>query len=393
MPAITFAQALAARGIQCEFWGGAHGLEAQLVPAAGVAFSVLPSQPLFGANILRTLRIPYALLRGRAQARQRMLAKPPALVVGFGGHASVAPVLAARELGIPTAIYEANARAGVSNALLAPIVDRVFVAEPHTQFPLPPRSLERIGRVLRKELETAPVVVRRLPTDRSLRILVLSGSQGSRFLNQRAADVLAVLRAHDVAFHVWHQAGLDANLESIHSHYQRTGISARVDGYLPDLHIAYAWADFAISAAGAGSIAELSAHALPALWIPLEDVARDHQAPNARAHQQRTGALVCAQRDFAPVRLARQLASVLTSPRRYQQLVDGLLSVQAAGGTERMVASCLAIPGVQSAPPAQELSRMLRSEVFSRSADNDAASVPSQITRPARSAMPRSHKA
>ena len=257
MPGIALAHALAARGAEAAILGGEHGLEAQLVPAASVAFEALYTQPLFGAGRLRPLRIPYALWRGREQAVATLRRIRPALVIGFGGHASVAPVLAARQLGIPTALYEANARAGVANALLASFVDRVFVAEPNTRWPLAPRAREAVGGVLRPELEQRLPIAHTFPCARPRHLLVLSGLQGSCFLNERVTELLAALHARDLPFEVWHQAGLRAERVAIAARYRQLGIPARVDAYLADPATAYEWADFAISAAGAGTIAEL----------------------------------------------------------------------------------------------------------------------------------------
>jgi UDP-N-acetylglucosamine--N-acetylmuramyl-(pentapeptide) pyrophosphoryl-undecaprenol N-acetylglucosamine transferase len=390
MPAIAFAHALAAHGIDTTFLGSTHGLEARLVPAANVRFEALPSQPVFGAGLAHVARLPSALLRGGVQAARRLRALAPRLVIGFGGHASVAPVLAARALGIPSALYEANVRAGLANSALAPFVDRVFVAERDVRFRVRPRALERVGHVLRAELEHEPTRLRVLPHGRPIHVLVLGGSQGSAFMNERIPGLLAALVRRGCRIEVWHQAGSAGAPASTSARYAEAAIEARVDSYLTRLSTAYQWADFAISAAGAGSIAELSALGLPSLLIPLRSVACDHQLPNALAYRARTGSLVCTQRDFDEAALATELAALLRDERRYLERVEAVTRVHQPGGSERLVARCLALAdgGLYEGLPS-----LADSELLARSVDNACSSLASAITRPPQSAMPRSHNA
>ena len=49
----------------------------------------------------------------------------PAAVIGFGGYPTLPPIIAARTLGIPTAIHEQNAVMGRANRLLARFVDEI----------------------------------------------------------------------------------------------------------------------------------------------------------------------------------------------------------------------------------------------------------------------------
>ena len=52
----------------------------------------------------------------------------PRAVIGFGGYPTLPPIIAARTLGIPTAIHEQNAVMGRANRLLARFVDRIALS-------------------------------------------------------------------------------------------------------------------------------------------------------------------------------------------------------------------------------------------------------------------------
>ena len=57
-----------------------------------------------------------------------------------------------------------------------------------------------------------------------------------------------------------------------------------VMGYLDQMGAALAAADAVVSRAGATSLAEISARAVPALLVPFPHATEDHQTTNARAY-------------------------------------------------------------------------------------------------------------
>jgi UDP-N-acetylglucosamine--N-acetylmuramyl-(pentapeptide) pyrophosphoryl-undecaprenol N-acetylglucosamine transferase len=87
-----------------------------------------------------------------------------------------------------------------------------------------------------------------------------------------------------------------------------------VVGFFDDIGAAYAWADFAITCAGAGTLAELATVGLKALVIPLAAAALDHQTANARAYAAVTGTPWVAERAVDVERLAEELATRATKP-------------------------------------------------------------------------------
>ena len=65
------------------------------------------------------------LALGGIQSRRLLARLRPSVVVGFGGYASVSPMIAAATLGVPTVLHEQNALLGRANRLLAPRVTAI----------------------------------------------------------------------------------------------------------------------------------------------------------------------------------------------------------------------------------------------------------------------------
>ena len=69
-----------------------------------------------------------------------------------------------------------------------------------------------------------------------------------------------------------------------------------------------------IARAGASTVAELAVAGRPAILVPLPIATDDHQTDNARALADAGGAIVIAQPDFSPERLAAAIAGWLGDP-------------------------------------------------------------------------------
>src|SRR5262245_32212916 len=118
-PGLALAEALKARGATITFVGTAGGIEARVVPGAGYPLRLLAGSQLRGGGPVRAVVGGARLARGAVQAIRRLGELRPALVVGVGGYASVAVVVAASLRRIPVLLLEQNVVPGAATRLLA----------------------------------------------------------------------------------------------------------------------------------------------------------------------------------------------------------------------------------------------------------------------------------
>jgi len=341
-PMLAVAEAYRAHDPRADlmFIGGRDSLEASLIKARGFACHEIDGAPLFGVTtVLSRLRSYGASLRGFAQARRMLARERVDLALGFGGYITAGPMLAARTLGIATAIFEANVIPGRANRLVQRWMAARLIGFAETaEFP-GWRTSEVVGYPLRPEIAALTQETRTAPAGRAARIVVTGGSRGSAFLNRKAPALLARVARRGVAIDVLHQTGLEL-VEPVASAYRDAGVSAAVEGFSSEMAAVYARADFMICAAGAGTLAEVAALGLPSLVVPISAVADDHQVANARAFAARTGATWIGEADWDEGAVAENLVAMLGAAEAWELAASGMRAFARLDAAPAVVRVC-----------------------------------------------------
>lgn len=299
-------------GADVYFIGCRGGFETDLVPARGFALELLPGAPWARQDGRGKFRSIAALARGIRHARALLRDRRTELVIGLGGYASMGAVLAARSLGIPCVIHEANIYPGLANQVLRMCADRVLLGWEESSKSFSRSFAHVTGNPVVPEILAAGEY--RGGQD-PLRIVVLGGSTGSRFLNYSAPALLARLRQDGLRFSVLHQCGLHDS-SAVRAVYQQAGVEAEVREYLHDIASVYRQASFVITTAGGLTLAELAAVGLPSLLVPMKEAANHHQIANAKSFANLTGGIWVAQEHWDEAKLAPQLAELLRNAER-----------------------------------------------------------------------------
>ena len=345
-PALAIADAFVRAGLPSPlFIGTSHGLEARLVPARGYRLAMVSGSRLVGTGLLGKVRGAWSLLRGILAARGILRAESIRCVIGVGGYASGAALLAARSMGVATAVHESNAVPGLTNKVLGRVVGRSYLGFDAARADFPARSSVMVGNPVRPEI-AAISRERVLPvaSERPVRLLIVGGSQGSLFLNEQVPALVSALaqalQASDRSLQVVHQVGkLDS--APVVARYQELAIDAEVVGYIDDMAARLDAADFAITRSGSGTTAELSAAGLPALLVPFPFAAGDHQAANAAAFCDGGAGTWCRQADWQVQKLASAIVPLLTDNALYDRASRSARAAGRSDAADALVRDCL----------------------------------------------------
>jgi UDP-N-acetylglucosamine--N-acetylmuramyl-(pentapeptide) pyrophosphoryl-undecaprenol N-acetylglucosamine transferase len=245
-------------------------------------------------NVVDFFKVPV----GFVQALWILLRYMPDVVFSKGGFVAIPTVLAAWVYRIPVLIHESDAIPGVANRFLSNFASRIAVAYPLAEDYLPQERTALVGNPLREDVTGGDAAMLRKKlefTESKKTIFVIGGSQGSQVINKAIIRILPALLKH---FQVIHQTG-EKNYDECMVLAAEQGVKVGRDGYYPAkflegdlLRDTFALADLVISRAGATTIAEIGANKKPAILVPLEGSANDHQRLNAYEVAKAGGALV-----------------------------------------------------------------------------------------------------
>lgn len=307
-PALAVAEQLRERGWQVSWLGTQKGLEGKVVPAHGIDIDWLSVSGMRGKGIISKLLSVFRLLQACIQARRILLQRRPDVVLGMGGFVAGPGGLMAKWLGIPLVVHEQNRVPGTTNRWLVKLAaSKVLEAFPDS-FPAAVGAV-CTGNPLRKTFRSTAEKSAWTPqTGRSLRILVLGGSQGAKVLNDNVPEALAGQPNVDIK----HQTGTTMQAE-VQGRYQSLGIAAEVLAFIDDMAAAYQWADLIVCRAGAMTVSEVAACGLPAIFVPLLHAIDDHQTANARFLTDAGAALLLPQPELNVANLRKLINQAMNS--------------------------------------------------------------------------------
>ena len=349
-PAIAIADALRAqKNASVTFVGTADRLEATIVPKAGYPLRTVSSRPFSrSGGPWALVQFAAANLVGIWQAAFALLALRPDAIVATGGYVCFPVVVAARKLRFlglfrgPIALLEPNAKPGLTNRLLAPLVDEVWGAFAQAD-PRFAGKYVQTGIPVREALRALPArdaAIARLGLNPARKtLLAMGGSQGARAIN----DALATLVAADglppgwQLVHVTGEREYDRVRSMLEKEAPERTKPQAVRPYLDDLSDAYAAADLVLARAGASTVGELAALGKPAILVPYPHAAENHQAANAERVAAAGAAVVVADRELEAGRL-RMLLAQTAEPGRLAALAAAASRLQAGDPVATIVA-------------------------------------------------------
>lgn len=293
-PALALADELRDRGHEVHFFGESRRLEGTLVPKEG-----FPFHPVHVTGFDR--RRPWTLVTALvhlSHEEHRLIEKfgsgelpMPDVAIGFGAYLELPLMRAAAKLGIPIALHEQNSVPGLANKRTAKSARLIALGQPAAEDVMRScagRSSEVVftGNPVRSSVlegdRSRGRVALGIPQDATV-LLVFGGSLGARHVNERLASLKRELLAIE-GLHVVHSTGKNGYDETLQA-LDLTDAEAsrwRVMPYIDDMGDTLAAADLVVSRAGASSVAEIAALAVPSILVPYPLATADHQTTNAR---------------------------------------------------------------------------------------------------------------
>ncbi len=316
---------------QLSYIGTKKGLEAKLVPEAGIDFYTIDvsgfQRKLSVENIKRNILAVSKLFSASKEARELLLELKPDVVMGTGGYVSGPVLREAHKLGIKCCIHEQNAFAGKANKMLAPDMDAVMLAMPEAEkfFNLKNKKVIITGNPVRESVINTDKQSSRelLGLDERPMILSFGGSLGARRINEAAADIMQWHWESEKYYHfhatgkygvelmpkLLKERGVDINCECLH-----------ITEYINNMDVLLSAADIVVCRSGAITVSELQAQGKPAVLIPSPNVAENHQYHNAMTLVNKGAAAIIEEKDLNRDTIVNVVKKMITNKNELDKM-------------------------------------------------------------------------
>ena len=285
------------------FVGTKNGLEAKIVPAAGVNFKTIEMRGFSRKHIMSNFATIRLFLKATKKAQKIISDFKPDIVMGTGGYVSGAVVYEAAKMKIPTLIHESNSVVGVANKFLGHYVNKICYTfdDAAKQFSEKkklvktgnPRSQQVLNLSSTKvDMQSKWDLNPTIPT-----VLVFGGSRGALAINRIMLKSLTRLQKKPYQL-IWvtgtyYYKEIQEKLANIDY-----GKTIKILPYVKDMPALLPKMICVVSRSGATSIAEFTALGVPAILIPSPNVTHNHQMKNALDLEKAGAATVIAESDL-----------------------------------------------------------------------------------------------
>jgi len=310
---------------------------------------VVPSETVRGRNPILLARTALMLGYGMVVALNLVRRLKPSAVIGFGGYPTLPPLLAARVLGVPGIIHDANAVLGRANRLLSGRVNAIATSLPGVldRDPALAGKTTTVGTPMRPAILAAAGVPYDQPQPNGpLRLLVVGGSQGARVMSDIVPSAVERLEPALWSRIVLTQQVREEDMTRVRAVYDKLKIKAELAPFFSDLPARLAQNHLVVSRSGAGTVAELAAIGRPSILVPLPGAIDQDQFANAGVLAQADGAIRIVQSEFTPDRLASEISALAAEPARLTAMAANARSVGRLDAAERLADLVAKVAGI-----------------------------------------------
>jgi len=334
-PGIAIAQTFSIKNLgNIIFVGRKDSIEEKIIKENGFPFYGITAAGFVGKDFFTRIKSILLILKGIKQSLKILHEQKIHLVLGTGSYVSVPVVLAAKKLSIPVILQEQNVIPGKANRFLARFAEKICLSYPESKKYFPEKKCFITGNPVRKEILNL-----KKETNKTIKILILGGSQGARAINEAFCAAWPYLKEKEIQF--IHQTG-EKDFLWVREFYEKNNIPGKVFPFLKDMAWAYAQANLVISRAGATTLAEITLIGLPSILIPYP-WAIGHQLYNAKVLEKAGAAVVIPQEELTGKRLAETILDLIKNNQCLKKMTTAALNLGKPEAAEKIVALCLEV--------------------------------------------------
>ncbi len=348
-PGMAIAEAFIERemGNKVLFIGTERGIEARVLAGGRFPLRMIQARPLKGRSPVEKIKAIWSIPTAISEALSILKEFRPQLVLGVGGYASGAILVAASLLRIKRAIHEQNVVPGMTNRILKWFSQRIFVSFEETKKYFPEGKTMVTGNPIRKEiyacLSLGGVRTEEEKRDR-FTLLIFGGSGGAHRINVAMMEALDSLQEVRPSLKFIHQTGKE-DVDFVSRGYQEKGFDALVRPFFDEMANYYRISDLVVCRSGASTVAELAVCGKAAILIPYPYAAHNHQFINAQKLVDLGAARMIRDDELNGALLSRIIFHLYSHPEERTRMEEGIRKLGRPRAAQEIVDHCYALIG------------------------------------------------
>lgn len=283
----------------------------------------------------------FRFLSGIKEAREILIHEKADVVFAKGGFVSLPVGVAARLLHIPVIVHESDVVMGMANRKMAGFAEKVCVSFPEKYYPeVATEKIVVTGNPVREDIlmGDGDRLRREIGFKNDIKtILILGGSQGSRFLNETILGIIPEL-LNDYQI-IWIAGDRDQDLVNIKlkdltkEKKERVKVYGFVTSEMADI---YAAADLVITRSGSNVLFELAALGKPSIFIPHDVSPGGHQFQNARVFSRSGAGYIFDQATLTPKKLYHQITYLFENKKEMHDMSEKIRGFADLGSADKV---------------------------------------------------------
>ena len=339
-PGLAIAQEFMARNKSntVVFISTGNPLERSVLGQTDFRLESVTAEGIKGRGLWNQARSALKIPKGIIEALRILRNYKPDLTVGLGSYSAGPVVLGAWLLRTKIVLHEQNILPGITNRILAPFADRIYVSFDDTRARFAPHKIRLTGNPVRRELLNHHDAGAVAPGLEKFCVLIIGGSQGAHSINTTLVEALGHL-AHKDGLYFIHQTG-SADEQMVAEAYRRQNVAAKVQAFFRHMGPLYKQADLIICRAGATTVAEVTAMGKAVIFIPFPFAADDHQTLNAATLADRGAAELVHEKDMRADTLAQKIEYYAAHPQALEAMAAKASRLGHPAAAKKIVDDC-----------------------------------------------------
>lgn len=267
----------------------------------------------------------------------------PDMIFSTGGFVSVPVVIAGKFTHTPSIIHEQTVDAGLANKIAGKFAKKIALTFEESAVYFPASKTAITGIPLRENIFNTDKqkAYELLPVEQGLpTVYVSGGGLGCHLLNETMLKILPeILEKANI---IMQTGNADDGKDYLNMLRFRENLDDNlkkrliVFNFIEDVGNVFAISDLAVARSGAGTVNELIAVKLPAIFIPLAIATGNEQFKNASVMEKIGGAQIIEEKNLTPENLQKAIIDILTTPK-LAEMKNSLTQVKNFCGNEELL--------------------------------------------------------